>query len=110
MKPLNTNTLAPLLLCLALVLPGWLQAATAHAADSSGQAQATAHAADAAEQQSEPLPPETADDTTSVQRQYPEDPTGVRARLGMCRKGQGGHGGGGHHRRFRGGGMQWNSQ
>ncbi len=109
MQPSNRAKLLPLLLCLALALPAWFQA-SARAADSSGQEQATAPAASAAGQPPEPLPPETADDTTSVQRQYPEDPTGVRARLGLCRKGQDGPGGGGHHRRFRGGGMRWNGQ
>jgi len=109
MHPLNRAQLARLLLCLALILSGWLQATT-HAAETSVQGQANAPAGSTAEQQPKPLPPETPDDTPSVQQQYPQDPTGVRARLGMCRKGQGGHGGGGHHRRFRGGGMQWNSQ
>ncbi len=46
---------------------------------------------------------ETADILTMKQR-YGHDPTGVRARLGMCRRGQGRHGhGGGRHRQFRGG-------
>jgi hypothetical protein len=47
---------------------------------------------------------ETVDIQTLKQR-YNQDSTGVRARLGMCRQGQGGHGGGRHHR-YRGG-EQW---
>jgi hypothetical protein len=50
---------------------------------------------------------ETVDIQTLKQR-YNQDSTGVRARLGMCRQGQGGHGGG-RHRRHRGG-EQWNNQ
>jgi len=50
---------------------------------------------------------ETVDIQTLKQR-YNRDSTGVRARLGMCRQGQGGHGGG-RHRHHRGG-EQWNNQ
>ena len=44
----------------------------------------------------------------AMKQRYRQDPTGVRARLGMCRRGQEGHGGG-PHRRHRGG-EQWNRQ
>ncbi|WP_319588405.1 hypothetical protein [uncultured Desulfobulbus sp.] len=50
---------------------------------------------------------ETVDIQTLKQR-YNQDSTGVRARLGMCRQGQNGHGGGRHCRHR--GGEQWNNQ
>jgi hypothetical protein len=110
MKPLNRAKLVPLLLFLALMLPVYLLA-IAGAADAPLEEHATlSSSASTEEQQPKPLPPEVPDDTPSVQQQYPQDPTGVRARLGMCRKGQGGHGGGGHHHRFRRGDAQWDSQ
>lgn len=59
-------------------------------------------------------PPASGDQTEekatfqAMKQRYRQDPTGVRARLGMCRRGQDGHGGG-PHRRHRGG-EQWNRQ
>lgn len=46
----------------------------------------------------------TEPDLQALKQRYPHDPTGVRARLGMCRRGQSGHGphGGGQQRRHRG--------
>ncbi len=54
------------------------------------------------QQQTKTVPPEETVDMRTLREQYRQDPTGVRARLGMCRRGQGGHGGG-HHRHYRGG-------
>jgi hypothetical protein len=49
---------------------------------------------------------EETNELQTLKQRYNKDSTGVRARLGMCRKEQGGHGG--HHRRYRGG-ERWNS-
>jgi hypothetical protein len=51
-------------------------------------------------------PNENPNDIQVLKQRYNRDATGVRARLGMCRKEQGGPGG--HHRRHRGG-EQWNN-
>lgn len=50
---------------------------------------------------------EEAVDCRAMKRRYNRDATGVRARLGMCRKGKNGQGGG-QHRHFRGG-DRWNT-
>jgi hypothetical protein len=44
----------------------------------------------------------------AMRQRYGHDPTGVRARLGMCRKGRGGHGKG-RHRHFHGG-NRWKTE
>ena len=48
-------------------------------------------------------------DINTMKQRYDQDPTGARARLGMCRKGMRQDGQGGRHRRFRGG-HRWNDQ
>lgn len=52
-------------------------------------------------------------DIQVLKERYGQDPTGVRARLGMCRRGPGGQGmhrgQNGHHRHWRGG-ERWNGQ
>jgi hypothetical protein len=115
--PRRNNTLF-LLLLLAFSLPLLLQAAeTDNRAPSEApvahppatNAASVAPVPDGGEQQQagNGQTEETVDIQTLKQR-YNQDSTGVRARLGMCRQGQGGHGGG-RHRRHRGG-EQWNNQ
>ena len=58
------------------------------------------------EQETGKAAPEEKADIRAMKQRYGQDPTGVRARLGMCRGGKGGQGGG-PHRRFRGG-NRWN--
>ncbi|MBV5318669.1 MAG: hypothetical protein JZU50_12780 [Desulfobulbaceae bacterium] len=55
---------------------------------------------------SQAAPGET-NDLNALRQRYGHDPTGVRARLGLCGRGQGGPGCG-QHRRYRGG-NQWNT-
>jgi hypothetical protein len=50
-------------------------------------------------------PPETIENGPCLKHRYPQDPTGARARLGMCRGGE--HGQGGRHRHLHGG-PWWN--
>lgn len=56
-------------------------------------------------QPSPKTPPDTVEDTPCLKHRYPQDPTGARARLGTCRRGE--HGQGGRHRRLHGG-PWWN--
>jgi hypothetical protein len=56
-------------------------------------------------QPSPKVPPDTIEDTLCLKHRYPQDPTGARARLGTCRRGE--HGQGGRHRRLHGG-PWWN--
>jgi hypothetical protein len=53
-------------------------------------------------------PSEDTTDILTMKQRYGHDPTGVRARLGMCRKGRYGHGKG-RHRHFRGG-NRWKTE
>jgi len=58
------------------------------------------------EQETGTTTPEEEANIRAMNQRYGQDATGVRARLGMCRQGQGGQGRGYRHR-FRGG-NQWN--
>jgi hypothetical protein len=118
MKLLRRNNTLLLLLLLAFSLPLLLRAAeTDNRAPSeapvayppANSATSVTPVPDGAEQQQADngQTEETVDIQTLKQR-YNQDSTGVRARLGMCCKGKGGHGGG-RHRRHRGG-EQWNNQ
>lgn len=60
---------------------------------------------ESASQPSPAAPPDTIEDGPCLKHRYPQDPTGARARLGMCRRGE--HGQGGRHRRLHGG-PWWN--
>jgi hypothetical protein len=60
---------------------------------------------ESAVQPPEAAPPDTIEDGPCLKHRYPQDPTGARARLGMCRRGE--HGQGGRHRRPHGG-PWWN--
>lgn len=114
MKPPRGNNPLLVLLLLTLCLPLGLQAAepgdrvTPEAAAPSQ----TGTAPPALDEG--PTPPASGDQTgeqaafQAMKKRYRQDPTGVRARLGMCRRGQAGHDGG-PHRRHRGG-EQWNRQ
>ncbi len=118
-QPHPTNILALLALLLLACCPPHLQAAEAEP-----QQSATASPAPS-EQATRPAPncpaahPPTADgqqtqqadsvqdnedDLQTLRQRYRHDPTGVRARLGMCRRGQGG--GYGPHGGRHGGGQQ----
>lgn len=57
------------------------------------------------EQPSSDGSPDAGEDVQSLKQRYPHDPTGVRARLCMCRRGEQGHDGRRH--RFHGG-QRWN--
>lgn len=122
MKPPRGNNPLLVLLLLTLCLPLGLQAAEpGDRATPEAAAPSQAGAAPPAEAVSPSpaldegaTPPANNDQTEeratfqAMKQRYRQDPTGVRARLGMCRKGQAGHGGG-PHRRHRGG-EQWNRQ
>ena len=108
MKPPHRNKPFLLFLFLAIMLPLPLHAAEGNAgASAENKVTATAPTGNE-QQQTKAVPPDETVDMQTLREQYRQDPTGVRARLGMCRKGQGGHGGG-RHRRHRGG-EQWNNQ
>lgn len=68
-------------------------------------APSTGPSPESASQPSPAPPPETIEDGPCLKHRYPQDPTGARARLGMCRRGE--HGQGGRHRRLHGG-PWWN--
>lgn len=122
-QPPRGNTSFIILLLLTLCLPLGLQAAEpgdratpeAAAPSQAGTAPLPAEAV--------PPPPALDEGTTppasggqteeraafqAMKQRYRQDPTGVRARLGMCRRGQAWQDGG-PHRRHRGG-EQWNRQ
>ncbi len=109
MKPPRRNNLFLLFLFLAITLPLPLHAAEGNAG-ASAEKKVTATASTGNEQQQTKAvpPPDETVDMQTLREQYRQDPTGVRARLGMCRQGKNGHGGG-RHRRHRGG-EQWNNQ
>jgi hypothetical protein len=131
MKPRLSQT-PPLVLILALAVALLLGPGTAATADQAGQADSAITTPVATTQ--ERIPPCVANGSPSVRpateggavepeavegqtnqavdframkRRYGRDATGVRARLGMCRKGENGQSGG-PHRRFRGG-DRWNT-
>jgi len=115
MKLLRRNNTFFLLLLLAFSLPLLLQAAEKAPSEApvayppANSATSVTPVPDGGEQQQagNGQTEETVDIQTLKQR-YNRDSTGVRARLGMCCKGKGGHGGG-RHRHHRGG-EQWNNQ
>ena len=108
MKLPRRNNLFLWFFFLAIMLPLPLHAAEGDVG-TSAENKVTATAPTGNEQQqTKAVPPDETVDMQTLREQYRQDPTGVRARLGMCRKGQGGHGGG-CHRRHRGG-EQWNNQ
>jgi|GEM_PF-3178657 len=76
------------------------------AADESPPARPAADA-EAVESEASEGQPDEAVDFRAMKRRYGRDATGVRARLGMCRKGGNGQNGG-PHRHFRGG-ERWNT-
>jgi len=63
-------------------------------------------AAEAPTQETAEAAPGNAADLDATKQRYDRDPTGVRARLGLCGRGKGGPGCG-RHRRYHGG-NQWN--
>ncbi len=78
------------------------------AAETEPSAPATSSAAPSPANTSQPSPkspPETIEEEPCLKHRYPQDPTGARARLGTCRRGE--HGQGGRHRRLHGG-PWWN--
>lgn len=120
MKPqpnLTNNLLALLALLLLACCPPHLQAAEAEpqqsaTASAAPSEQATrpapncpaAHPPTADAQQTQQADTDNEDDLHTLRQRYRHDPTGVRARLGMCRRGQGG--GYGPHGGRHGGGQQ----
>jgi len=113
--PWNKHRLQPLLLGVALMAltclrPVSLEAATAlepknRPPCTTGAPPVNQPAAEAATQESTEATPGNIDDLDATKQRYDRDPTGARARLGLCGRGKGGPGCGrhrGHH-----GGNQW---
>jgi len=104
-RPFKNQALFFLLL-LAVLLPFGLRAAeTGERAAFTAQAAPAADAAVPSPAPAEATPqpaagqPDEEEAFQALKHRYRQDPTGVRARLGLCRRGQGERGGGHHHHR-----------
>jgi hypothetical protein len=108
MKPSPARTPFLFLLLLALCMPLDLQAVETGDTTPSEAPPAVQAAPPPAEGTVQPASdgqPREQQELQALRQRYRQDPTGVRARLGMCRRGQGGHGGG--HYRHRHGDERW---